>query len=95
MASKLDPEQAILELLAARGPGKTICPSEAARLLGGDDGFRPLMPVVRAAAATLTSEGLIEATRGGRRVDPRSPGGPIRLRAVSTPPRAGEEETSR
>jgi hypothetical protein len=95
MTSELDAEQAILELLAARGPGKTICPSEAARLLGGDDGFRPLMPLVRAAAAALAAEGRVEATRAGRPVDPESPGGPIRLRTVSSPPRVGEEQTSR
>jgi hypothetical protein len=94
MASRRSAERAILDLLARRGPGKTICPSEAARLLGGDDGFRPLMPLVRAAAATLAAEGRVEATRGGRPVDPESPGGPIRLRAASTPPRAGEAETS-
>ena len=67
MASELDAEQAILDLLAARGPGKTICPSEAARLLGGDDAFRPLMPIVRAAAAALH--------RGPHRGDARRPPG--------------------
>jgi hypothetical protein len=94
MASQRSAERAILDLLASRDPGKTICPSEAARLLGGDDGFRPLMPIVRAAASALAAEGRVEATRGGRPVDPESPGGPIRLRAVSSP-RAGETETSR
>ena len=29
-------EAAILDLLAQREPGKTICPSDAARALGGD-----------------------------------------------------------
>lgn len=32
-------EATIMELLAARDPGKTICPSDAARALAGDDGF--------------------------------------------------------
>jgi hypothetical protein len=41
---------AILDLLARRDEGKTICPSDAARVLGGDAGFRPLMPLVRDAA---------------------------------------------
>ncbi len=40
-------EAAILDLLAQRDPGKTICPSDAARALGGDESFRPLMPLVR------------------------------------------------
>ncbi len=29
-------ERAVLALLAARAPGATICPSEAARAVGGD-----------------------------------------------------------
>ena len=63
-------ERAILDLLARRGPGKTICPSEAARALGGDDAFRPLMPIVREAAGALAAAGRIEVTAAcGRRVD--------------------------
>ena len=38
-------EAAILDLLARRDPGKTICPSDAARALSDD--FRPLMDRVR------------------------------------------------
>lgn len=49
-ATRAQAEAAILDLLAVRDPGKTICPSDAARALGGDDGFRPLMPLVRDAA---------------------------------------------
>jgi hypothetical protein len=75
-----EPRAAILQLLADRAPGATICPSEAARALGGDDGFRPLMPVVREAAAQLAAAGEIEVTQGGRAVDPASARGPIRLR---------------
>lgn len=76
-----DAERAILDLLALRGPGKTICPSEAARALGGDDGFRPLMALVRDAAGALAAGGQIEITQRGRRVDVDEPRGPIRLRA--------------
>ncbi len=75
-------ERAILELLAQREPGKTICPSEAARALGGDDGFRELMPLVRDAAAALVADGRIEVTQGGSRVDIAEARGPIRLRAA-------------
>ncbi|MDB5695721.1 MAG: hypothetical protein JWN21_1264 [Sphingomonas bacterium] len=39
---------AILTLLAARGVGRTICPSEAARLVGGE-AWREAMPGVHAA----------------------------------------------
>ena len=76
-------EQAILDLLARRDPGKTICPSDAARALGGDDGFRPLMPVVRDAARALVAPGAIEVTQSGEPVDLDTARGAIRLRAVA------------
>ena len=75
-------ERAILDLLARRDPGKTICPSDAARAIGGDDGFRPLMPVVRDAARALVAEGRIEVTQRGEPVDLDSARGAIRLRSV-------------
>jgi hypothetical protein len=77
-----DAERAILDLLALRGPGKTICPSDAARVLGGDDGLRSLMPLVRDAAGALAAAGQIDVTQRGRRVDVDEARGPIRLRAV-------------
>ncbi len=70
----------ITELLEQRDPGKTICPSEAARALGGDDGFRELMPMVREAAAGLVDAGELEVTQSGQVVDIRKARGPIRLR---------------
>ena len=69
-------------LLDRREAGKTICPSEAARLLGGDDGFRPLMEVVREAAGELAEAGRIEVTQGGEVVDLAEAKGPIRLRTA-------------
>ncbi len=43
MTSQQDIEAAIVGLVARRGAGKTICPSEVARALGGDhpDGWGP------------------------------------------------------
>ena len=70
---------AILELLARRGPGKTICPSDAARAVAGTD-FRPLMNTARAAAAELVADGEIEVTQHGEVVDIAQARGPIRLR---------------
>ena len=61
--------EAILALLAERDPGKTICPSEAARTLAGDGDFRPYMEPVREAAGRLADEGKVEVTQKGRRVD--------------------------
>jgi hypothetical protein len=75
-------EAAILDLLAHRDAGKTICPSDAARALGGDEGFRPLMPLVRDAARALVAARRIEVTQSGRRVDLDTARGAIRLRAL-------------
>ena len=71
---------AILELLARRDPGATICPSDAARHVAGDQSFRPLMDDARAAAGELVAEGRIEVTQHGEVVDLASARGPIRLR---------------
>ena len=79
---RADAERAILALLAQRDSGRTICPSEAARALGGDDGFRPLMGIVRDAARALVDGGAIEVTQGGRPADLDAARGPIRLRSV-------------
>ena len=73
-------ETAILELLAERDPDKTICPSEAARVLGGDEDFRPVMEPVRDAARRLVDQNRIEVTQKGEPVDIDQAKGPIRLR---------------
>jgi hypothetical protein len=80
--NKTQARQTILELLEHRDPGKTICPSDAARALGGDEGFRPLMDVVREAAGELVEDGRIEVTQKGEVVDLDRAKGPVRLRAV-------------
>jgi hypothetical protein len=72
-------ESAILELLARRGPGKTICPSDAARLLD-PDGWRELMEPAREAARRLVEEGRIVITQRGKVIDPAHAKGPIRLK---------------
>lgn len=72
-------EDAIRVLAAERGPDRTLCPSEVARALAGDEAFRPLMPAVRAAAARLADAGLIAVTQRGEPVDALTAPGPIRL----------------
>lgn len=72
-------ETAILDLLAERGRGKTICPSEAARLVEPED-WRPLMESARRAARRLCAEGTLEVTQRGQVADPSTAKGPIRLR---------------
>ena len=74
-------EKAILSLVASRGLDKTICPSEAARAIGGDhpDGWGPLMQPIRRVAVRLAKEGRLIITRKGRTVDPDDFRGVYRL----------------
>jgi hypothetical protein len=74
-------ESAILSLVAARGPERTICPSEAARAVAGDhpDQWAPLMQPVRKVAVRLMKEGRLVITRKGRPVDPDDFRGVYRL----------------
>ena len=72
-------EDAITTLLAARARTATICPSEAARLVGGD-AWRELMEPARMAARRLVARGDVEIVQGGRVVDPSAARGPIRIR---------------
>lgn len=75
-------EAAILELLAGRAATATICPSEAARAVAGDDedAWRELMEPARRAARRLVERGEVEITQRGRVVDPSRAAGPIRIR---------------
>ena len=72
-------EAAIMALLSQRGPGKTICPSEASRLLD-PSGWKELMDQARAAARRLVAQGEIVVTQRGKIVDPSQVKGPIRLK---------------
>lgn len=69
--------QSIRDLLRQRR-GKTICPSETARAIGGDD-WRELMPLVRDVAAGLADEGQVIVQQKGEPVDIATVRGPIRL----------------
>ena len=70
-------EAAIRALLRHRD-GTTICPSDAARVVGGDD-WRDLMPLARDVAAHLAAGGVIRVQQKGVDVDPAQAVGPIRL----------------
>ena len=85
MAQDADIEAAVMAAVRARGPGRTVCPSEPARALAED--WRPLMPRVRAAAARLAGQGALVATQKGAPVDPQTARGPIRLGLPPSPPR--------
>ncbi len=82
-----DVEAAILSLLAERDPGKSICPSDAARALDPQD-WRGRLGQVRATAVGLARQGRLVITRHGKPADPDAFKGVYRLRL----PAAGEEE---
>lgn len=78
-------EQAILDLLQARARNATICPSEAAQVIAGDDeqAWRALMEPARSAARRLVAAGRVEIVQNGRPVDPSTARGPIRVRSAT------------
>ena len=72
-------EDAIFSLLAKRDPGKSIDPSEAARAVDAE-GWRRLLPQVRATAVGLARQGRLAILRHGKPVDPETFRGVYRLR---------------
>lgn len=74
-----DLERSIVELLERRARGATICPSEAAKAVGGGE-WRDLMEPARRAARRLVALGDVEITQRGVVVDPSTARGPIRIR---------------
>lgn len=72
-------EASLLDLLSRRARDATVCPSEAARAVGGED-WRPLMEPARQAARRLVAAGEVDITQGGRVVDGSTAKGPIRVR---------------
>lgn len=73
----------ILRIAEQRGSAKTLCPSDAARSIGGQE-WRALMPAARRIAFELADEGLVHATQHGERVEPDARG-PIRIRWIGDP----------
>ncbi len=72
-------EDAIVTLLGARARDASICPSEAARQVGGES-WQSLMEPTRMAARRLVAQGKVQITQGGKVVDPSRAKGPIRIR---------------
>ena len=79
-----DLEAASVRLLEQRRGGATICPSEAARAVAGEDrvDWEPLMEPARRAARRLVAAGEVELLQRGRVVDPSTFRGPVRIRRV-------------
>lgn len=65
-------ERTILRMVAERGEGKTICPSEAARAVAGDqpDEWGALMQPIRRIAVRLAKTGQLVIYRKGKQADP-------------------------
>ena len=79
--------ECVLELLVSRGPGRTICVSEAAQTLATRSGYHwhDLMRPVRVISAKLAESGMIEALQEEEIVDIRVARGPVRLRLRALP----------
>ncbi|MGY6532090.1 DUF3253 domain-containing protein [Glycocaulis sp.] len=71
-------ETAILTLVEQRGPGKSICPSEAARAVWPEE-WQKRMREVRAVAVGMARKGQIVILRKGKPVDPEDFKGVYRL----------------
>jgi len=74
-------ERTTLKLLEARHP-KTACPSEVARAIDSE-AWREYMQPVRDAAGRLAKRGRIDVLKRGKKVDPKTAHGPIRLRLAA------------
>lgn len=71
----------ILVQVRQRGLEKTICPSEVARALGGED-WRSLMPEIRSVGVELVNSGKIQIMQKGNVADPTTVKGAIRFRVT-------------
>lgn len=81
-AARLRIEAAVRALLRSREPGRSICPSDVARIAGGST-WRTLMPVVRACAAQMAERGELQVLRRRRVVCEDPTAGVLRYRLPS------------
>ena len=65
-------------LLRHRRPEATICPSDIARIVGGDR-WRAVLDEARSTIAVLRRAGTVRVTQRGRDVDPDTARGPVRV----------------
>ncbi len=88
-ASQEELEQAILTLLAERGPNQILCPSEAAKFVAGDPrdkskttrrDWEALMEPVRTAARHLATRKKLLILQHDKPANPATAKGPILLR---------------
>jgi hypothetical protein len=76
-------EAALMTLLRSRHPGRSICPSDIARIVGGK-AWRTLLPLVRDRAVKFSEQGQLEILRGGRVVKTKLTEGVLRYRLKPT-----------
>ncbi len=72
-------EDILMALLTPSPPGKSVSPEEVARALD-PEGWRRMLPRVRAEAVGLARQGRIVITRHGKPADPEAFKGVYRLR---------------
>ncbi len=65
-------------LLRHRNADATICPSDAARVVGGES-WRDLMDLAREVSGELASDGVLTVRQHGKTVDLATAKGPVRL----------------
>jgi hypothetical protein len=81
-AALRDRAAATIRALLRHRAGRSICPSDAARVVGGER-WRAVMPTVRDVAAELAEAGQLVCTQRGEPVSLRSARGPVRLSPVA------------
>ena len=69
---------ATIRTLLRHRDGSSICPSDAARVVGGDD-WRALVPVAREVAHELVERSQVVVQQKGETVDVREARGPVRI----------------
>jgi hypothetical protein len=72
-------DAAMLALLRSRAAGKSICPSDVARIAGGTQ-WRALLPAVRQRAVEMSGRGQIEIRRRNQVVEANPTDGVLRYR---------------
>ena len=74
-------DAAVRALLRSRHPGRSICPSDVARVVGGET-WRALLPVVRDRAVRMMARGELEILRRGVVAKTNPTEGVLRYRRV-------------
>lgn len=87
-------DAALRALLESRQPGRSVCPSDIARIVGGT-GWRPLLPLVRQRAVAMAERGELEVLRRGQVVTENAIAGVLRYRFPLPRDSAGASGTAR